>query len=284
MYEYTLNFMNLHIRLEAPFEIKICNESAPFLSHSTACDTRVVFQLTDALPIMPSDGCWVEDMYYTRLDLLPAVFVRNYPTLPPYAVFQYEPRLVRCICLRDSVRRINESSSLLNLIGLEKILLDNSGFLLHSSFIRYQGKGILFSAPCGTGKSTQANLWEKYRRSDTLNGDRAGIRSGNGHWTAYGMPFAGTSGIYRNESAPIAAIVTLAQGSENIIRKLRPMEAIRKLLPECSCRRWDSEFMNKMLDLLSQLVQQLPVYLLECRPDQGAVNLLHETLRKDGWL
>ena len=98
------------------------------------------------------------------------------------------------------------------------------------------------------------------------------------------MPFAGTSGIYRNESVPIAAIVTLAQGPENVIRRLRPMEAVRKLLPECSCRRWDSNFMNAMLDLLLQLVQEIPVYLLECRPDEGAVNLLHDTLVKDGWL
>ncbi|WP_370839368.1 hypothetical protein [Intestinibacter bartlettii] len=33
-------------------------------------------------------------------------------------------------------------------------------------------KGILFSAPSGTGKSTQADLWEKYENAEIINGDR----------------------------------------------------------------------------------------------------------------
>ena len=285
MYEYTLHIANLYIQLETPFEVQICTESQCFLSDSSAsCNYRVTFQPTDDLPTMPAVGRWVEDMYYTELDFSPAVYVRNYPGLPPYAVFQEKSDYIQCLYLSGSERRINETSSILNLIGLEKILLDNSAFLLHSSFIRYCGKGILFSAPCGTGKSTQADLWEKFRSSETMNGDRAGVRCMDGVWKAFGMPFAGTSGIYQNKSAPITAIVTLAQGPENVIRRLRPMEAVRKLLPECSCRRWDSDFMNEMLNLLLELVQQVPVYLLECRPDEGAVNLLHDTLEKDGWL
>ena len=285
MFEYTLNIMNLNIRLETPFEVAICSESAPFVvTNANPYDLCIKFEEIDKLPLMPSDGIWVEDMYYTSFGGGPAVFIRNYPNLPPYAVLQKANNVIRFYYLPDSWRRISETSSILNLIGLEKILLDNNGFLLHSSFIRYSGRGILFSAPCGTGKSTQADLWEKYRGSETLNGDRAGVRCVDGVWTSFGMPFAGTSGVYRNESAPIAAIVTLAQGPDNTIRRLRPMEAVRNLLPECSCRRWDFGFMNAMLDLILQLLQQIPVYLLECRPDEGAVNLLHDTLVKDGLL
>lgn len=285
MFEYSLHFAGLRIGLMTPFEVKIRDESIPFLIENVAePDVRVLFAPVNLLPPMPENGIWNEDMYYTQVDGCPAVYVRNYPGLPPYAVFQYSSREIRCAYLPDSEIRLNETSSILNLIGLEKILLDNQAFLLHSSFIRYRCRGILFSAPCGTGKSTQADLWEKFRGSDTLNGDRAGVRCIDGAWTAFGMPFAGTSGIYRNESAPLTAIVTLAQGPENVIRRLRPMEAVRKLLPECSCRRWDPAFMNGMLDLLLQLVSQVPVYHLECRPDEGAVNLLHDTLEKDGWL
>lgn len=285
MYEYTLHIAQLYIRLVAPFEIAVGSESRPFLTgYSGEEDLRVVFRQVEVLPPMPREGCWDEDLYYTALADVPTVYVRNYPGLPPYAVFRRKGKELRCLYLTGSELRINETDSILNLIGLEKILLDNSALLLHSSFIRYEGKGILFSAPCGTGKSTQADLWEKYRASETLNGDRAGVRCLDGNWTAFGMPFAGTSGIYRNESAPVAAIVTLAQGPENVIRRLRPMEAIRRLLPECSCRRWDAGFMAGMLDLLTGLIGQVPVYLLECRPDEGAVDLLCNTLRKDGRL
>lgn len=103
----------------------------------------------------------------------------------------------------------------------------------------------------------------------------------DGVWKAYGMPFSGTSGIYRNDSVPISTIVVLAQGTENQIERLRPMEAVRKLLPECSCRRWDQTFMDRMLNLLVSLVQQVPVYGLKCRPDQDAVLLLRDTIIKE---
>lgn len=282
MFEYTFNFMNLNIRLEAPFEILVCRESEPFvIDNVSQYDLCVRFEESDKLPALPANGTWVEDMYYTTFSAAPAVYVRNYPNQPPYAVLVKGGKMIRVHYLRGSEKRICETSSILNLLGIEKILLDNNGFLLHSSFIRYRGRGILFSAPSGTGKSTQADLWEKFRGSETLNGDRAGVRFNDGVWTAFGMPFAGTSGVYRNDAAPIAAIVTLEQGANHTIRRLRSTEAVCKLLPECSCRRWDSGFMNAMLDLILQLLQQIPVYLLECRPDEGAVKLLHETLVKD---
>lgn len=42
-------------------------------------------------------------------------------------------------------------------------MLDYDCFQLHASVIRVNGHGILFSAPSGTGKSTQADLWENMK-------------------------------------------------------------------------------------------------------------------------
>ena len=95
------------------------------------------------------------------------------------------------------------------------------------------------------------------------------------------MPFAGTSGIYMNTSTTVAAIVTLEQNNENKIRRLAPMEAIRKLLPECNCRRWDAAFMDHLLNLLVMLVQRVPIYLLQCRPDEEAVDVLFQRLKQE---
>ena len=36
--------------------------------------------------------------------------------------------------------------------------------------------------------------------------------------------------------------------------------------------------MNSVLDLTAQLLGEIPVYCLECRPDSEAVQLLHNTL------
>jgi len=285
MPSYIYHLADIPVRLETSFPVRIAAESKPFLSESEEnWDFRVSFQAAEFLPELPDQGFWHEDVFYTSLEGRGAVFFRNYPNQPPYALLIDDDQGLICHYDKAQEHFFEDSSGILNHLGVEQLLLKSGGFLLHSSFIRWQGRGILFSAPCGTGKSTQADLWEKYLGSETLNGDRAAIRCVDGCWKAFGMPFAGTSRIYRKEQAPLAAIVTLAQGPENVIRRLRPMEAVGKLLPECSCRRWDAGFMDELLDLLLQLVQQAPVYLLECRPDEGAVQLLFRTMEKDGIL
>lgn len=285
MYEYFFQFADIHIRIAAPFLIHVSSESIPFMSQGIEEPHLILsFLPVDSLPTISLDGNWIEDRYYRCVNGSYEIIVRSFPGADPYARLVYGDGSIQCEYLSNFESKFTETCDILNQIGLEKILLDHSGFLLHSSLIRYQNKAILFSAPCGVGKSTQADLWNRFRSAEILNGDRAGVRFSNHFWCAYGMPFAGTSGIYQNASAPIAAVVTLDQGPENLIQRLRPMEAIRRLLMECSCRRWDSEFMNRMLDLLLKFVSLVPVYHLVCRPDEGAVNLLYDTLLKDGLL
>lgn len=282
MYNYFFEFANILMKIESEFEVKINKESFPFLKKDkNEYDIKIRFIPTESIESVASENLWIEDKLYTYQENVPVTYVRNYPGEPPYALIRYHFETIEIFYLKESENYVSSTHSILNLIGLEKILLDQTAILLHSSLIEYQGHGILFSAPCGVGKSTQANLWEKYKNSEILNGDRAGLRWNQKEWMAYGMPFAGTSGIYKNVSVPITAIVILEQNNENKIRRFTPMEAIRKLLPECSCRRWDNDFMNQLFDLLIVLVQKVPVYLLQCRPDEEAVEVLYNTLQQE---
>lgn len=267
---------DLSICMEMPFQLKISEESLPFLKTGReSCDAEITVLPVDVLPPMVAGGIWYEDRYFVG----ESFHIRSDPRKDPYAVVEYgEGSQVRIAYLRDSCDMILESRCLLNILGLEKLLLRYNALILHASFIRWQGKGILFSAPSGTGKSTQAALWEKYMEAEVLNGDRAGIRYTDGGWRAYGLPYAGTSRIFRNSSAPIHAIVVLRQSPENQIRPMRTAEALCTLLPEFSAHRWDSVFMNSVLDIAGELISQIPIYCLECRPDREAVQLLHDTL------
>ena len=72
-----------------------------------------------------------------------------------------------------------------SLFALERRMLQKDSFILHSAYIRHRGRAILFSAPSGTGKSTQASLWaqyEKERRAQALarGGIFAALRTGDG--------------------------------------------------------------------------------------------------------
>lgn len=171
--------------------------------------------------------------------------------------------------------------NLMNYLAFEDVLINHLGFLLHSSFISWQNNGILFTAPSGTGKSTQADLWKKYEDADIYNGDRTIIRKIDGKYYGFGSPYAGSSGIYRNESAPIKAIVVIEQGPDNVICRLRGREAFLPLFRETLMNTWNKEYMEKMTDLLMDAACQIPVYHLYCRPDQDAVNTVKNEILKE---
>lgn len=274
---------DLSVCIETPRCLKISDESEPFLKFEEAeYDDRITLVPVDSLPPMEENGVWHQDRYYAGTEEGESFHIRSAPGVSPYAMIAYKEGQPICISyLRDSKDMIFESGYLLNMLGLEQVLLRHDGLILHASFIRWQGHGILFTAPSGTGKSTQASLWEAYMGAEILNGDRAGIRYVNAQWTAYGLPYAGSSHIYRNESAPICAIVVLRQGPENVLRSMPTVAALQALFPEFSAHRWNPVFMNKVLDLAVAMIREVPVYCLESRPDYGAVQLLFDTLKEE---
>ena len=140
---------------------------------------------------------------------------------------------------------------------------------------------IVIEGTDGSGKSTQAQLWQERMGSRTLNGDRAGICCSQGRWEAWGLPYAGTSGIYCNDSVPVDMVVLLRQGPQNVITSLGVVEGFKQLLPQTNARRWDADFMERMTIILSSFAGQVPICQLECRPDAEAVELLRRELIKE---
>ncbi|MBQ7415899.1 MAG: hypothetical protein IJW14_02545 [Oscillospiraceae bacterium] len=160
----------------------------------------------------------------------------------------------------------------------ERLFLQHKALILHSSVIDWNGSGILFTAPSGTGKSTQADLWQRLESASILNGDRAVIRCHQGEYRAHGSPYAGTSGIFCNDSVPIRAIVVLSQAAENTLSRLSPTVAFRQLYKESTVCAWDPDFADELSAILLDLISKVPIYSLACRPDQGAVTILKDAL------
>lgn len=169
--------------------------------------------------------------------------------------------------------RIN-SIILVNFFALEGAMLHYHAFWLHASFVRWRDKGILFSAPSGTGKSTQAELWKQYRGADILNGDRTLIRCADGAYRGYGSIYAGSSGIYRNESAPIRAAVILRQGKENRLERMDAKEAFRCIYSQSLSNPWNPSYVSELIEQIMDFISTVPVYRLTCLPDEAAVELL----------
>lgn len=165
----------------------------------------------------------------------------------------------------------------LHLLGIEEVLIQRDALLLHSSVVQIHGQAVLFSGPSGIGKSTQAALWEQYLGAETLNGDRCIIRKKQNQFYGCGSPWCGTSAIYRQEQAPIKGIFLLGQSQENTIKQAGAA-AFTRLFQQCIVNQWDCESVVKLTDLLAELLNRIPVYELNCRPDEDAVRLAYNTL------
>ena len=157
-------------------------------------------------------------------------------------------------------------------------ILRYGGVFLHASYIMWDGKAILFTAPKQTGKSTQAALWERYKGAEIVNGDRALIRKTENGFVVYGSPYSGTSGISKNIASPLGAIVILEQAKENVAKKAAVRESVMALMDGCSFYVWDREEISKVTEIANNLIMEIPFYKLSCLPDRGAVDVLEEVL------
>lgn len=170
--------------------------------------------------------------------------------------------------------------TVLESMEIEHLIARNQGFIFHCSYIDHNGRAILFTAPSGTGKSTQADLWAKYRGTEIINGDRAAIRLAEGKLLAEGIPFAGSSQYCKNRSLPIKAIVYLGQAPKTTIRKLQGYEAFSKIWEGVSVNTWDREDLERVSAVVQKVAAEIPIYHMPCTPDESAVLALEEALRK----
>lgn len=157
-------------------------------------------------------------------------------------------------------------------------LAQKQGLITHSSTIIWKGKGVMFSAPSGVGKSTHAHLWKRLYDTPILDGDATACRIVNGSPRVYGLPWCGTSGEFINKSVPLGAIVFLQQAKENSIEKLDLRESILRLAARCFLLPWNNELMNQFLDTVQEIAENIDCYLLNCLPDSEAVELVKKCL------
>lgn len=172
------------------------------------------------------------------------------------------------------------AKTLLNACATEHLVANADGFVFHTAYVAYKGGAILFTAPSGTGKSTQAALWSNLRNAQIINGDRAVVRVTEGGALAEGIPFPGSSGICRNCGLPIRAIVYLSQAPQTTVCRLRGAQAFARVWEGISVNLWDRQDVTLVSETVQKLLEQVPVYHLSCTPDESAVTALEQLLGK----
>lgn len=149
--------------------------------------------------------------------------------------------------------------------------------LFHAAVVSHEGKGYMFLGPSGTGKSTHARLWLKYIDGTALvNDDNPVVRlADDGLPVVYGSPWSGKTPCYRNVSYPLGGIVLLSQAPYNNIHRLGGIHAYASLVASISGKRWDSRVADGLHATENALASTVPVWHLECLPDEEAAKLCH---------
>lgn len=253
----------------------------PFLLpyDGVAANGQVEFLLCPELPPLPGDAVEEQWHYYSTSQPDCTWFVNSIEHIP-FAMSQRgkSPEQILIYLPESNKKLLSSSNVIMLLLETEALLTVSGGLMAHGCLVDTSKGGILFTGPSGIGKSTQGSLWEAYGQGRILNGDRAGLMKRDGQWQGWGLPFAGSSGVYLNEGCNLRALVLLKQAKVNSLRQLTGVEAFRSLYPQIHLHRWSPAYMEQGTSTLMQLLKDLPVYELSCRPDRDAVELLDKTL------
>lgn len=168
------------------------------------------------------------------------------------------------------------------LYPLDQILLmcflaKREGVLIHAAGIGFNGKGYIFAGKSGAGKSTLSRQFT-HRDSLLLSDDRIVVRKISDAFKAFGTPWPGDAGIAANKGVSLSGMFFLSHGSSNRIEKIKPQEALEKLLPVTSIPWYDQEMMTQSLVFCEELISRIPAYNLDFKPDTEVVDVLEEFL------
>ena len=159
-------------------------------------------------------------------------------------------------------------------------LIGKDTLMLHGSTVAVDGQAYLFTAPCGTGKSTHTRLWREVfeDRAVMVNDDKPFLRITSDGVLACGSPWTGKHGLGSNVSFPMKGICILSRGSENRIRLLAPEDAADFLRSQCFVPE-DSEQAGRALELLDRLIRMVSLWQMECTKQPEAAITAYQAMK-----
>ena len=207
---------------------------------------------------------------------------------PCFQFFLHEKLMGVLVCSND-YRQGDIYAENSNLFGVNNALMvmyalataNKQTALFHSSVVSFQDKAYMFLGKSGTGKSTHSRLWLKYiEGTELINDDNPVVRiHDDGSILVYGSPWSGKTPCYRNVSYPLGAIVLLEQAPQNVIRRLKPLEAYAALMISISGKRWDSRLAEGLHETENLLVTYASIWHLDCLPDEDAARVCNEMVK-----
>ena len=273
------------LQIQSPWPLGCTALMEPFVTAPAHPHATVVLEPMVRMPRLPAEPRGEDAIlrYYSDGSRHYAVTIPG--TLGPLSVAIANSDYTEITLLvneREHPCIVRTLDKVMQLIPIKQILIRRRSMILHSSQIQIGSKGIMFTAPSGTGKSTQANLWKNYENKQIICNDRTLIMYTGMLYNTTSFPVDGSSPISVNRQLLLGATVILRQNSVNIIQRPPAAKALKFLVEQTVADGWDREQMYAIQMEWLNIMETNPVYLLSCRPDHEAVLCLKERLIQDG--
>ena len=162
-----------------------------------------------------------------------------------------------------------------------EFLFDYDILLFHGSAIAVDGKGYLFTAHSGTGKSTHTRLWKQVFRDRAVmvNDDKPFLELKDSGILLHGSPWSGKHGLDANVCVPLKGLCLLERGAENRICPAK-VEDVLPMLQKQAYQPLDKEKEAKFLGLTQRLAGLASLWKLFCTKDPQAAKIAYDAMHK----
>lgn len=136
------------------------------------------------------------------------------------------------------------------------------GLLLHAAGVMTMLGGWVFTGPSGAGKSTMSDFFAA-RGASVLSDERIIIRKIGGEFMIFGTPWPGAGRLAKNLQAPLTAFHCIAHGQGvHTMRRMNPHAVSPFVLPQSFLPHWDRTAMDRTLETLGELIDQVGAFQL----------------------
>lgn len=158
-------------------------------------------------------------------------------------------------------------------------LVGRNVLMFHGSTVSVDGKAYLFTAPCGTGKSTHTRLWRALfgDRAVMVNDDKPFLQITSDGVFAYGSPWSGKHGLATNVCVPLQGICYLRRGNENVIQRSEP-EHLMEFLSRQAHSPSDESQSRITNALVDRLVRSVPLWDMYCNKELDAARVAYQAM------
>ena len=165
-----------------------------------------------------------------------------------------------------------------------EFLFDRNVLMTHGSTVAVDGKAYLFTAKCGTGKSTHTRLWRQVfgDRAVMVNDDKPFLKITKAGVLACGSPWSGKHGLDTNITVPLQGICILDRGKENQILSISHQEALPLLLHQSYCPL-APEKKSRFEAQVRLLAEKTPLWHMYCNRDPSAAEVSRKAMSGTGF-